>query len=206
MSKKSKFYVVWNGRKKGVFYSWEDCAEQVKGFIGASYKSYESEGEAIEAFEQGAAKNVAEHRKDTSAHHDTPIWESLAVDAACSGNPGPLEYRGVWTKTQKEIFHSKLYPLGTVNMGEFLAIVHALALCKQKNVTLPIYTDSVTALAWVRNKRIKTNMERTSHTHDLFEHLDKALLWLQNNTYQNVLLKWQTEKWGEIPADFGRKS
>lgn len=33
------------------------------------------------------------------------IENSLAVDAACSGNPGPMEYRGVHVASRQEIFH-----------------------------------------------------------------------------------------------------
>ncbi|TAF34705.1 MAG: ribonuclease H [Cytophagales bacterium] len=206
MSSKSKFYVVWKGAETGVFSNWEDCQKQIKGFVGAVYKSFSSEEEAHEAYRAGikTAFSSQNLKSKNNAHHKI-ITQSIAVDAACSGNPGPLEYKGVWTENKTVIFHSRLYPLGTVNMGEFLALVHALALCKQQKLHYPIYTDSITALAWVRNKRIKTNLERNSKTEELFVHLDKAIKWLENNTYDNLLLKWQTEIWGEIPADFGRK-
>ena len=57
--------------------------------------------------------------------------KAWAVDAGCSGNPGPMEYRGVDMRTGKQIFH--FGPIqGTNNIGEFLAIVHALALMEQR--------------------------------------------------------------------------
>jgi len=131
--------------------------------------------------------------------------ESISVDAACSGNPGMLEYRGVYTKTGKEIFHQGPFRNGTNNIGEFLAIVHALALLKQKNSQLPLYSDSRTALKWVQQKKAKTKLEKNEENEYLFELIARAENWLQNNEYSTPLLKWETEAWGEIPADFGRK-
>lgn len=133
------------------------------------------------------------------------INEAIAVDAACSGNPGPMEYRGIYLRTGKEIFHYG--PVhGTNNIGEFLAIVHGLALLKQKGLdTMPIYSDSVNAQLWVKKKKCKTTLVRTPETAQLYNVIARAEAWLRNNTYNNPILKWPTEEWGEIPADFGRK-
>ena len=129
----------------------------------------------------------------------------VAVDAACSGNPGPMEYRGVYLLTGQQIFHfGPVY--GTNNIGEFLAIVHALALMKQKGIAMTIYSDSRNALNWVKQKKCKTKLERTSQTEELFQMIERAENWLKNNTYNHIpLLKWETDQWGEVPADFGRK-
>lgn len=133
------------------------------------------------------------------------INNSIAVDAACSGNPGKMEYRGVYLRTGKEIFH--FGPVwGTNNIGEFLAIVHGLALLKQKGLhDMPIYSDSVNAQLWVRNKKCKTTLERNEKTEELYKMIERAEAWLHNNTWQNQIIKWPTDEWGEIPADFGRK-
>lgn len=130
---------------------------------------------------------------------------AIAVDAACSGNPGPMEYRGVYLRTGQEIFHYG--PVhGTNNIGEFLALVHGLALLKQKGLhTMPIYSDSVNAQIWVKKKKCKTTLARTPETEQLHQLIARAEAWLRNNTYQNPIIKWPTEEWGEIPADFGRK-
>ena len=95
--------------------------------------------------------------------------------------------------------------LGTSNIGEILAIVHALALLKQKSPTMTIYSDSKIAQLWVRKRECKTKLERGPKTEKLLQDVDRAVAWLHNNTYQNKILKWKTEEWGEIPADFGRK-
>lgn len=130
------------------------------------------------------------------------IKESICVDAACSGNPGPLEYKGIDTKTGELIFHHSL-PYGTNNIGEFLAVVHALALLKKEGKNIPVYTDSQTALAWIKKK--KCNTQTFLSDIKSLGIIKRAEEWLKNNTYENEVLKWETKIWGEIKADFGRK-
>ena len=130
--------------------------------------------------------------------------QAIAVDAACSGNPGQMEYRGVYLKTGEEIFHYGPV-FGTNNIGEFLAIVHGLALLQQRGYTIPIYSDSVNAMLWVKRKQCRTTLPLNDKTKALHEHIRRAETWLRTHSYSNDLRKWETEKWGEIPADFGRK-
>lgn len=130
--------------------------------------------------------------------------EAVSVDAACSGNPGKMEYRGIYLKTGQEIFH--FGPVfGTNNIGEFLAIVHALALMTQQGLKMPIYSDSRNALLWVRAKKCRTKLERTARTEGLFKLIDRAEAWLKSHRVTIPLKKWETDRWGECPADFGRK-
>lgn len=203
---KKKFYVVWNGGSPGIYSSWKECESQIKGYEGAKYKSFDSREEAERAYASSPyayirKKPAATARKTMSAGY---AEESLAVDAACSGNPGPMEYRGVYVRTGEEIFH--FGPLdGTNNIGEFLALVHGLALLKQKKLTIPIYSDSKTAIGWVKQKKCKTLLTRNSQTEELFVLIERAEKWLQENTYHTRIIKWETKEWGEIPADFGRK-
>jgi len=207
---KKKFYVVWQGRKTGVFETWDDCKQQVEGYAQAKYKSFPNKISAQAAFKEGYEKFLGQKNKKiiTPSFINTdnkPIWESISVDASSMGNPGIMEYRGVETDTQKEIFRRK-YSLGTNNIGEFLAIVHAFAFFKQKNIQFPIYTDSMIAISWVQKKVCKTTLERNEKTKYLFADVDKAIQWLENNDYSQIkLLKWDTKNWSEIPADFGRK-
>lgn len=139
---------------------------------------------------------------NTSAY---PLLPALAVDAACSGNPGVMEFRGVIADTGTEVFHRGPFPQGTNNIGEFLALVLGLAYLKKNNLPWNIYTDSVTALAWLRQRKCKTKLPQTPQTEELFVMVQKAEAWLRANTYTTRIYKWDTEKWGEIPADFGRK-
>jgi ribonuclease HI len=205
-----KYYVVWAGRKTGVFHTWAECERQTKGFQGASFKSFPSMEEAQQAFTNGKStistfsKDKVKKAQDTSAK--TPVFnpDSLSVDAACSGNPGMMEYQGVHTKTGEVLFHFGP-TLGTNNIGEFLAIVHALAMLKKQGLDTTIYTDSVTALSWVRNKKANTSLVRNSETATVWNLINRAEKWLKENTYPNPIIKWDTKKYGEIKADFGRK-
>ena len=207
---KQKFYVVWKGVNPGVYASWTECRLQIQGYKGAIYKSFDTEEEAAQAFATPAHVYLQRHRtsapKEPSAKQLPENFDlnCLAVDAACSGNPGPMEYRGVYLLTGQEIFHfGPVY--GTNNIGEFLAIVHGLALLKQKQLDMPLYSDSRNALLWVKQKKCKTKLERNARTETLFQLIERAEKWLKENTYITPLRKWETESWGEVPADFGRK-
>ena len=203
-----KYYVVWKGLKTGVFDSWKECEAQIKGVDGAVYKSFPDLEEAHRAYKErweDYIKKGNANRRVSNPRVGNPVWESWCVDAACSGNPGILEYRGVETKTGRQLFHKGPFPLGTNNIGEFLGIVHALALLKKTNNAIIVYSDSRTAIKWVKDKAVKTKLPRNARTEELFNLLDRAILWLNSNEYPNPVLKWETEKWGEIPADFGRK-
>jgi ribonuclease HI len=203
---KKKFYVVWNGVHPGIYDNWGDCKLQVFGFENAQYKSFETLEEAREAYEQGNIKYRQKKSVFTGKESaNTYLSESLAVDAACSGNPGVMEYRGIFVATGKEVFRKGPWPQGTNNIGEFLAIVHALALMKQNNINMPVYSDSQNAITWIRKKQCKTRLEQTSGNAPVFDLIRRAEKWLNENTYSNPVLKWDTASWGEIPADFGRK-
>jgi len=208
---KNKFFVVWEGKEPGIYRSWDECKRQIHGFGGAIYKGFATEAEAREAIASpcwdyiGKKAKVKTPTKEDLAKFGTPNFESLSVDAACSGNPGIMEYRGVYTKTGEEIFRQGPFKEGTNNIGEFLALVHGLALLKQKNSPLPIYTDSITAIAWVKAKKAKTKLEKNETNAVLFDLMARAEVWLKQNEYSTRIQKWETTVWGEIPADFGRK-
>lgn len=208
MGKKTKFYVVWKGVNPGVYTSWTDCQLQIKGYDGALFKSFDTREEAEQALASPPYRYIGKNATEKEeAHRQLPAgfdMNCLAVDAACSGNPGPMEYRGVYLLTGQEVFHfGPVY--GTNNIGEFLAVVHALALMKQKNIQMTVYSDSRNALSWVKQKKCKTKLERTPKTEKLFQLIERAEKWLRENEYTTPLLKWETEQWGEVPADFGRK-
>ncbi|MCX7696988.1 MAG: ribonuclease H family protein [Bacteroidales bacterium] len=206
MSKqKHKYYVVWVGKKPGIYRTWDEAREQVLSFSGAFYKGFDSFEEASRAFELGY-ENYKNKKANVGEHEDSgPIIPSICVDAACSGNPGSMEYRGVMTDSGKIIFHRGPFPLATNSIGEFLAIVHAFAWMEKKRLSLPVYSDSNIAIKWVLNKEVKTTLQKNRETEQIFCLIEKALNWLNNHQGQLNLLKWNTKKWGEIPADFGRK-
>ena len=214
MSKKKnkKYYTVWKGHHTGVFETWDDCKAQIKDFQGAQYKSFSSFEAAKKALKGNYKDYIGKNKKFKSELTNEqlkkigqPNYNSISVDAASSGNPGKMEYRGVDTKSKKELFKQGPFEEGTNNIGEFLAIVHGLAFLKQNTSNRIIYTDSRTALSWVKKKTCNTKLERADKTKSLFELVDRAVNWLKTNDYNTVIVKWETKAWGEIPADFGRK-
>ena len=217
MSKKrAAYYVVWQGRTPGIYDSWEACEAQVKGADGAKYKGFATLPEAQQAFASSPDDYIVKKTQSTQSTQNTqinqttpspsqPLLPALAVDAACSGNPGLMEFRGVVADTGTEVFHRGPFVQGTNNIGEFLALVLGLAYIKKYNLNWVIYTDSVTALAWLRAKRCKTKIEWNASNQDLFLMVRKAEMWLHDNTWTTPIYKWDTKAWGEIPADFGRK-
>jgi len=154
----------------------------------------------------GLFAEAGENQSEISAiEDDTPVLESICVDASTIENPGVTEYRGVDTRTGQVLFHHK-YDEATNNIGEFLAIVHALALYKKQGKELKsIYSDSANAISWVKQKKCKTKYEKTENNTKLFDDIQRAIAWLENNSYETKILKWNTGAWGEIPADYGRK-
>ena len=210
--KKKKYYTVWKGHHTGVFETWEDCKAQIKDFQGALYKSFATFDAAKKALKGNYKDYVGKNSKFNSELSDIqlkkigqPNYNSISVDAASSGNPGKMEYRGVDTKTTKQLFIQGPFEEGTNNIGEFLALVHGLAFLKQKKSARILYTDSRTALSWVKKKKCNTKLERTSKNKSLFNLVDRAVEWLDKNSYTTTIVKWETKAWGEIPADFGRK-
>ena len=136
---------------------------------------------------------------------DSPVQDSICVDASTISNPGPTEYRGVDMQTKAVLFQYKLDE-ATNNIGEFLAIVHALALVKKEKIAVRvIYSDSANAISWIRQKKCKTKYVQHKHNKGVFDLIKRAITWLECNTYETKVIKWNTAEWGEIPADYGRK-
>lgn len=124
----------------------------------------------------------------------------LCSDGFCLGNPGPggarvLAVDGPGCKPrlimQVQFFEA------TNNLMEFVGAAAMSAIPGYS----AYYTDSTTAIAWVRNKQVNTTFNIQS---------DIKLMTLINNLLRSlpaisVLEKWDTKNWGEIPADFGNK-
>jgi ribonuclease HI len=203
---KNKFYVVWAGRETGIFSDWEDCKKQVQGYEGAKYKGFPTQEAAKLAYNNSYWEFVGNKPKPViRGLPQEGFRDSIAVDAACSGNPGLMEYRGVDIQTGEELFRQGPYEEGTNNVGEFLALVHGMALLKRQREERIIYSDSRNAILWVKQKKCKTKLKQTQRNKAIFELIARAEKWLDENTYTAPILKWETKEWGEIPADFGRK-
>ena len=224
MAKKQKYYVVWQGKRPGIYTDWETCKAQVVGVQGAQYKSFDTMAEAESALRMPYSSVVASTARAAASAgtpgvlfvdengmtavrpgtENPPVLDALAVDAACSGNPGVMEYQGVYIPTRTRVFHYK-HPKGTNNIGEFLALVHGLSYLKKHGLKQLIYTDSVNAMSWVRQRQCKSKLPVDAATADLWDYVHRAENWLKQNTFTTEIRKWDTDHWGEIPADFGRK-
>lgn len=150
--------------------------------------------------------NPPDWRNDTvlPLHKDVEA-NAWAVDAGCSGNPGPMEYQCIDLQTGEQVFHFGTIK-GTNNIGEFLAIVHALALMEQRGIKDKIiYSDSYNAVLWVNKKACKTKLPVNAETKKAHELIARAMKWLRTHKVTTPIVKWDTKAWGEIPADFGRK-
>lgn len=214
--RKQKYYVVWKGHNPGVYTDWNECHYQIKGFSSPVFKAFLRYDIAKKAFLEEPEKylhqdyleppifNFTEGIQD-AVKSEKPVIDALTVDAACSINPGVMEYRGVDLQTGNEVFRQGPFPYGTNNIGEFLAIVHALALMKRKGDNRPVYSDSEIAISWVFKRQARTQLEKNDQTKALYDLIRRAEIWLQTNQWNNEVIKWDTKKWGEIPADFGRK-
>ena len=200
---KQKFYVVWKGNNPGVYQSWEKCQNEIKNVNGALFKSFSGLEEAKKAYDQG----YEEYKQSLDYKNvlDGPELNSISVDAASSGNPGLMEYQGVDTNTKEILFKMGPFNNATNNIGEFLALVHGIAILEKKSDKKIIYSDSITAMSWVRKKHCQTKLKRNEENEEVFVLVERAITWLKKNNYSIVIKKWNTKNWGEIPADFGRK-
>jgi len=195
--KKKKYYTVWKGHHTGVFETWDDCKAQIKDFKGAQYKSFSTFAAAKKALKGNYKDYIGKSKTFKSELTETqlkkigqPNYKSISVDAASSGNPGKMEYRGVDTKTKKQLFIQGPFEEGTNNIGEFLALVHGLAFLKQHNSDLIMYTDSKIAMGWVRKKTCNTKLERSEKNKPVFDLVDRAIEWLKSNSYSTTIVKW----------------
>ena len=213
MAKKQKYYVVWHGNPHGIYDSWKACQASIKGVSGAQYMSFETLAEAKIAYDKEYSdykgKRKTSSKKTLSAKELAAIGEpdlySIAVDAASSGNPGLMEYRGVDTQTSEQLFHQGPFKEGTNNVGEFLALVHGLAYLDKIGSDRAIYSDSRIAMGWVKKKKCNTKLKSSRKNQELFALITRAEKWLKTHNYKTKIMKWETKAWGEIPADFGRK-
>ncbi|MGY4690577.1 ribonuclease H1 domain-containing protein [Salibacterium sp. K-3] len=202
MASKKKYYVVWKGRNPGIYESWPACEKQVKGYPGASFKSFPSKAEAEKAFNSGSDDQPTAAPSSAASSY---IEESISVDVGSHGNPGFVEYKGVYTKNGEIVFEHPGIEKGTNNLGEFLAVVHALQYLQEQDSDMPVYSDSDTAILWVKRRKANSSLARTAETEEIWELVQKAEAWLRHNNPRNRILKWDTKAWGEIKADYGRK-
>ena len=124
----------------------------------------------------------------------------ICCDAAHSTKNGITEYRAHVLETGEQILYKNLGNQ-TVNIGEFLAIIDCIKYIIENDYQYPvIYSDSLTAITWVKNK--KTGSKRKNPD------LQKAEVFLKvmaEDINKIEILHWDNKCWGEIISDFGNK-
>lgn len=136
----NKFYVVWSGRKTGVFTDWATTRTYVDKFAGARFKSFATRAEAEQAFKAGkpASAGVRAVAKTASirapsATDATAFDLQIYCDGACEPNPGNAGsglavYRD---GSPTQLWYGLYHPNGTNNTAELNALHHALLMGEQ---------------------------------------------------------------------------
>jgi ribonuclease HI len=205
---KEKLYIVIKGKVPGIYKTWDECKEQVIGFSMPIYKSFKKSDLDNSNIKEEDKKYLDVYNGGEIPIEEIgdPILDSICVDGACAGNPGLGEYRCVDTKTGEVIFSHSQFEYTTNNIMEFLALTEAVQYTLKTNSKKPIYTDSLTAMSWVKNKKCKTNLIKNNQNIDSYLLIESSEQFLNEVDLSRVkILKWDTQNWGEIPADFGRK-
>jgi ribonuclease HI len=126
--------------------------------------------------------------------------EGIATDAAHSTKNSITEYQAIDLKTGEQLFYRGLGNQ-TVNIGEFLGVVQAAKYIIEHNFQpRVIYTDSLTAITWFRNKQTASKKANSM--------LKKAEIFLKAFAAEIdsiQVIHWDNQTWGETPADFGNK-
>jgi len=196
-----KYYAVFVGKKTGLYDSWIACKEQVIGFPGAKYKSFPSQRLAE------AALGIID--KSISMPEDVGKM-ALAVDAAYSSSTGKGECRAVLIPCGKEMWRTDPWDHTTNNIMEFVALVKGLKWIHRRGLRIPLFTDSATAISWVKGDGICRTTHKPPKGSISYSQIESAEKWLKEirQTFPELLdliKKWDTREYGEIPADFGRK-
>lgn len=211
---KNKFYVVWKGRETGVFTDWTEVSKLIKGFRNAEYKGFANKESAELEFQLGSPSGrskinevkVSEKPEGASSKTKAPDYECLTVDGSYLGSKNMMQYRCVWNASGEEVFGTKPILGGNQNIAEFLALVGAMKYrVVTKQYDLHIYSDSKTALSWVRNKKIKSTYDLGQLDEIVQNRIYGALEFISKSGVAKNLFKWESALWGEIPADYGRK-
>ncbi|NOU52866.1 ribonuclease HI [Pseudoalteromonas sp. JBTF-M23] len=156
-----KYYVVWQGRKTGIFSSWAECKSQVDGFTGAKFKSFPTLNEAESAFGKSprglTAKANPKLTKPSNKQKPAPLSQEqidampfevkIYTDGACEPNPGEAGTGLAVYEHNKlsELWYGLYQPLGTNNTAELQGLHQALLIAKDKLATgntVAIFCDS----------------------------------------------------------------
>jgi len=195
-----KFYVVWAGRKTGVFTDWPTTHGYVDKFPGAKFKSFNSHAEADAAFRAGKPAFVRPRPKaadsstaSRSRVHTATTGLQIYCDGACEPNPGNAGSGiAVYREGKLEQLWYGLYnPNGTNNTAELNALHHALLIAQDavgSGETAQILCDSTYSIncvskwaagwekkGWRKADGEIKNLEIIQEAYALYLHLDSRV-------------------------------
>ena len=162
-----KFYVVWQGRKTGIFNDWATCKQQIEKFSGAQYKSFPTLDEAQEAFSGSSSSNstaksasgtTASGTKKRSNTNGVKTYTAKEIDAmdmntkiytdgGCEPNPGKAG-SGIAVYRDEiidELWYGLFNSYGTNNTAELNALHYAMRIAdheSKQGKSIAIFCDS----------------------------------------------------------------
>jgi ribonuclease HI len=160
-----KYYVVWTGRKPGIFTTWNECKRQVDGFTGAKFKSFPTLDEAESAFGGKISSTSTSRSSSTKTRSaskpkkikvpplseqqiaEMPFDIKIFTDGACEPNPGEAGTGlAVYLNNElTELWYGLYQKVGTNNTAELHGLKQAFHLAKEKlkaGLSVAIYCDS----------------------------------------------------------------
>lgn len=140
----------------------------------------------------------------------------IACDASCVGFNGTIkndgyfhgrvEWQCIDLATKEKVFASDVQPQSTINVGEFMAIVTSLKILHQRgDSTSPVWSDSKLCIQWVRGRYTSSKLPMNEFTWEALDGMAEFLAWLKETNPVNPILWWNKHKFGDHPADYGRK-
>ncbi|AHF06979.1 viroplasmin family protein [Desulfitobacterium metallireducens] len=143
-TKKPKFYAVKVGRESGIFLTWAACKNAVHGFPGAIYRSFESESEAQDWFNDKRSElRVNSHPVDYEVYTDGSYLS------------GQYSWAYAFVKNDEVIYEdssSGTSPEAAVMRnvaGEIAAVIYAVKRAADLGVTIRIFHDYAGIAFWV---------------------------------------------------------
>lgn len=162
-----KFYVVWEGRERGIFTDWDRCKALIDRYAGARYKSFPTRAEAEAAFRGGSDAAIGKARprlgsgagKGPRTHTAAevaafPALTKIFADGGCEPNPGQAASGVVVYREDRvaELWYGLYNPRGTNNTAELQALHQALLMAGrevERQATVAIFCDSKYAIQCV---------------------------------------------------------
>ena len=172
-----KYYAVKEGRRPGIYYTWDECKEQVTGYKGAIYKKFSSRDDALRFIDEGQINIVETSQKVEDIKEDEII---AYVDGSFSLELNIYSYGMVIISSQgKESFYGCGDNLEMALMrnvsGELRGAIEAIKLALDRNKKkLYLHYDYAGIEKWAKGEW-KTNKKGTKMYKDYYDKIKDRL-------------------------------